>query len=163
MTTTVAKTKDPMVVLENVKDPEIPELSVVDLGIVRDITEDEDGLVVTITPTYSGCPAYEVIEKEICGTLEKEGFGKATVRRRMNPAWTTDWISKRGKETLRRIGIAPPGPADPQVVRLYDRGVPCPRCGEATTRLVSEFGATACKSIHYCNNCLEPFEHFKET
>lgn len=156
---------DPMAVLESVRDPEIPEISVVDLGIVREVSTEGGSCSVTITPTYSGCPAYAVIEEEIREAMEGAGFGKTEVRRRLSPPWTTDWMSDKGRETLRSIGIAPPaagaGGLD-GVVHVYSREAPCPRCGADATRLVSEFGATSCKSIRFCPKCLEPFEHFKE-
>ena len=154
---------DAMDVLESVKDPEIPEISIVDLGIVREVSQENGSCTVTITPTYSGCPAYAVIESEIIEKLEMAGFGTTTVKRQMKPAWTTDWLSDNGRNTLRKIGIAPPAKKPEQgVVHIYATNAPCPRCGEAKTRLVSEFGATACKSLRFCDKCKEPFEHFKE-
>ena len=153
---------DPMAVLEGVRDPEIPEMSILDLGIVREVTCEDGGCTVTITPTYSGCPAYATIEEDIRLAIEGAGLGKATVRRRLSPAWTTDWMSERGRETLRGIGVAPPSKPASDVVHVYDRDVPCPRCGAGATRLVSGFGATSCKSLRMCPSCAEPFEHFKE-
>ncbi len=152
--------------LEQVRDPEIPEISIVDLGIVRDVAERKGGgWRVTITPTYSGCPAYEVIHRDITETLADAGFAPVEIVRALVPPWTTDWMSERARATLREIGIAPPGPARPgdarPVLFFEDVAVPCPRCGSADTELTSRFGATACKALLRCRSCLEPFEHFK--
>jgi ring-1,2-phenylacetyl-CoA epoxidase subunit PaaD len=148
--------------LADVPDPEVPAISVVDLGIVRGVAELDDGtLEVTLTPTYSGCPATEVIESSVREALKPLG----TVRTRMQraPAWTTDWISDTGRDKLRVYGIAPPGRCNEgaQPVRLMARDVACPRCGSTRTERLSAFGATACKSLHRCLDCREPFEHFK--
>ncbi|HEX7123531.1 MAG TPA: 1,2-phenylacetyl-CoA epoxidase subunit PaaD [Gemmatimonadaceae bacterium] len=153
-------------VLANVPDPEVPVLSVVDLGIVRDFRSEGGEVVVDITPTYSGCPAMRVIETEIVAALERAGVERVRVRTIYQPAWTTDWISAEAKERLRQYGIAPPGPAqhhEEELIPLRRRSepVPCPWCGSRETELRSEFGATACKAIHFCNACRQPFEHFK--
>lgn len=155
-------------VLGGVADPEVPALSVTDLGLVREVTEVADSLHVVVTPTYSGCPATEVIEASIRQALEADGLGPVQVSQRRSPAWTTDWISDAGRERLRAYGIAPPGrcgeagaaPAE-QPVRIVARGVACPHCGSARTERLSAFGATACKALYRCLACREPFEHFK--
>lgn len=152
-------------VLEGVPDPEVPVVSVVDLGIVRDIRVEGGEVVVDVTPTYSGCPAMRVIETEIVAALQRAGVGQARVRTVYQPAWTTDWMSEAARERLRSYGIAPPGPAQREdeliPLRRHADPVPCPWCGSLDTELRSEFGATACKAIRYCNACQQPFEHFK--
>lgn len=150
-------------VLHAVPDPEVPVLSVVDLGIVRELSPADDGGVdVVLTPTYSGCPATEAIADGVRGALAAAGFGPVHVTQRRAPAWTTDWISDSGREKLRAYGIAPPGRCSgTSPVRLHQRGVDCPRCGSARTERLSAFGSTACKALHRCLSCLEPFEHFK--
>ena len=140
-------------VLEQVTDPEIPVLSVVDLGIVRDLAWVDGHLQVTVTPTYSGCPASELIEQEIRAALERAGFRAPRLLRRLAPAWSSDWISARGRERLRAYGIAPPTDANAPVC--------CPRCGSADTERLSEFGSTACKALYRCRACREPFDQFK--
>jgi len=142
--------------LAAVPDPEVPAISIVELGIVRGVVEADDGaLEVALTPTYSGCPATEVIEASVHDALSP--LGRVRVRQQRAPAWTTDWISEEGRRKLRDYGIAPPGPA---VIRVH-RSVACPRCGSTHTERLSAFGATACKSLHRCLDCREPFEHFK--
>ena len=154
-------------VLRDVLDPEVPALSVVDLGIVRDIEVDGDDVVVTVTPTYSGCPATHEIEREILAALARAGHPRATVRTVHSPAWTSDWISDDGRRKLREYGIAPPGPASAEeamLVSITPRSratVPCPFCGSARTTLKSEFGSTACKALLFCDECRQPFEAFK--
>jgi ring-1,2-phenylacetyl-CoA epoxidase subunit PaaD len=148
--------------LAGVLDPEVPVLSVLDLGIVRSVEEADDGtLDVVLTPTYSGCPAVEVIEASVREALEP--LGAVRVQRRLAPAWTTDWISDEGRRKLREYGIAPPGRCgDAAPVRVVPRqSVACPRCGSAHTERLSAFGATACKALWRCLACREPFEHFK--
>ena len=137
-----------LAVLETVMDPEIPVVSVVDLGIVRSIEDDR----VTITPTYSGCPATDVIERSIREALEANGFRHVRIETVLSPPWTTDWISEAGKEKLRAYGIAPPEPT---------RHATCPRCGSTDTEEVSRFGSTPCKAQWRCRQCLEPFDRFK--
>ena len=146
-------------ILAGVPDPEIPVVSVVDLGIVRGAREEDGRLVVDVTPTYSGCPATEVIEADIAAALQKAGWTEVEVRRQLSPPWTTDWISEAGRERLRAFGIAPPpgsaslrGPALP---------VACPHCSSTDTSKLSEFGSTPCKSAWRCEACREPFDHFK--
>ncbi len=154
-------------VLHDVLDPEVPAISVTDLGIVRDVIAHDDGLEVIVTPTYSGCPATEVIEQAIADAIVGAGLGPARVTQRRAPAWTTDWITPQGRERLRAYGIAPPGScaseatANVSPIRLMARNVDCPRCGSSQTERLSAFGSTACKSLYRCVACREPFEHFK--
>jgi len=152
--------------LDGVLDPEVPALSVRDLGIVRDVVTADDGaLDVMLTPTYSGCPATEVISDSVRMALDDAGLGPTRVSLRRAPAWTTDWISAEGRRKLRDYGIAPPGPVLPEqgvvTIRVIARGVECPRCGSAQTERLSAFGSTACKAMYRCLACREPFEHFK--
>lgn len=150
-------------ILEAVRDPEVPVLSVVELGVVRGVRLDGTQVEVDITPTYSGCPAMHEIERAIGGALAARGL-TARVRMVVAPAWTTDWMSDAAREKLRAYGIAPPGRTEPEpLVPLMRRPavVPCPFCGARDTALRSEFGSTACKSLHFCNACQQPFEHFK--
>lgn len=150
-------------VLSGVLDPEVPALSVVDLGIVREVSTGAGGaLEVVLTPTYSGCPATEAIEADIGAALAAAGLGPVTLTQRLAPAWTSDWISDDGRRKLAAYGIAPPCTrAGDAVVRVLARNVPCPRCQSARTERLSAFGSTACKSLHRCLDCLEPFEYFK--
>ncbi len=142
--------------LEQVADPEIPVISVVDLGIVRDvIVHDHVTTEVVITPTYSGCPAMIEIEKEINNALKHAGIEKVKVTTVLSPAWTTAWMSEKGQQALKEYGIAPPAPGK------EDNEIACPRCGSTQTKLISQFGSTACKSLHQCKDCLEPFDYFK--
>jgi len=155
--------------LAEVPDPEIPVLSIEDLGVLRDVSVDAAGKVtVTITPTYSGCPAMDAIRDSILGVLRRHGHHDVCVRTVLAPAWSTDWISEAGKRKLREFGIAPPGPAPRGPVFLELRApasggpdVRCPRCGSADTRELSRFGSTACKSLWACKTCREPFDLFK--
>ena len=149
-----------------VLDPEVPVLSVVDLGIVRDVREEDGVVVVDITPTYSGCPAMRVIEDDIRSALERAGAPAVRINTVFQPAWTTDWISPDARERLRAYGIAPPtgsAAVATELVPLMRRevAVPCPRCGSRNTEQRSEFGSTACKAIYFCAACSEPFEYFK--
>ncbi|GAA3533022.1 1,2-phenylacetyl-CoA epoxidase subunit PaaD [Zobellella aerophila] len=149
-------------VLKTVTDPEIPALSVTDLGMIRGVDVASDGsLCIRLTPTYSGCPATDMLEADILGALDGAGLGPARVQLDLSEAWTTDWMSADGKRKLREYGIAPPqGPACGQYLIPSD-GVPCPQCGGGHTRLLSEFGSTACKAQYQCRDCLEPFDYFK--
>jgi ring-1,2-phenylacetyl-CoA epoxidase subunit PaaD len=150
--------------LEEVKDPEVSVLSVVELGIVRDVRVADQGVTVVITPTYSGCPAMHVIEEDIRAGLESHGVKSVTIETVFQPAWTSDWISEEAKAKLEAYGIAPPGRAsdDGGLVTLTRRVVvACPYCKSTRTTLKSEFGSTACKSINFCNDCKQPFEQFK--
>jgi len=147
--------------LAEVADPEIPVLSITDLGIVRDVTVGER-VTVALAPTYSGCPATEVIERSVVDTLQAHGIEQVAIERVLAPPWTTDWISAEGREKLRNYGIAPPAHAAGKGSLLRgDRDIACPRCGSTETALVSEFGSTACKASYRCDDCLEPFEYFK--
>ena len=156
-------------VLGTVLDPEVPAVSVRDLGIVRDVIMGADGLEIVLTPTYSGCPATEVIEHDVLAALDAAQLGPARVTLRRAPAWTTDWISAEGLAKLLAYGIAPPGPtrADGTVpIRFVARpprepALTCPRCGSQNTERLAAFGSTACKALHRCLACREPFEHFK--
>ena len=148
--------------LEEVKDPEVPVLSVRELGVLRDVEVTDDGVVVVMTPTYSGCPAMHAMESEVLQTLERHGVPNARVRTVYSPAWTTDWLSVEAKAKLAAYGIAPPGPVDDDLVPLRRKTtVECPYCHSLNTTLRSEFGSTACKSILFCNSCHQPFELFK--
>ncbi|MEO9802312.1 MAG: 1,2-phenylacetyl-CoA epoxidase subunit PaaD [Reichenbachiella sp.] len=147
--------------LRSVMDPEIPVLSVVDMGVVRKV-EITDHVIVTITPTYSGCPAMNTIESDIKNCLIEEGYKDAEVKTVLQPAWTTDWLTAHGREQLRAYGIAPPqGSTSKRALFLEDETVPCPKCHSKNTALVSEFGSTACKAHYKCKDCLEPFDYFK--
>ena len=153
-------------VLADVPDPEVPVLSVCELGIVRDVLDHGDAMEVVLTPTYSGCPATEVIAQSVEQAMVDAGLGPVRVTQRLAPAWTTDWIGPQAREKLRRYGIAPPtGLAavhhTVQPIRLLAHRVPCPRCGSERTERLAAFGSTACKALHRCLACLEPFEYFK--
>ncbi len=142
-------------------DPEIPVLTIMDLGIVRGVAVNEE-VVVTLTPTYIGCPATEVIEQSVVETLHGHGVENVSIDRVLSPPWTTDWISVEGREKLRKYGIAPPEQGASKHALLHgDRSIACPRCSSLDTSLVSEFGSTACKASYKCSSCLEPFEYFK--
>lgn len=164
-------------VVARVVDPELPMLTLDDLGVVRAVDERPDGVTVTITPTYSGCPAIEVMGDDIRAALTAAGYGPVEVRTVLAPAWSTDWISDAGRRKLAEAGVAPPGVAAPRgsgaaaphasgVVPLTlappSAVVPCPRCGAPTTEELSRFGATACTALRRCRSCAEPFEHVKE-
>ena len=161
-------------VLGTVLDPEVPALSVCDLGIVREVLPQGDApdslLEIVLTPTYSGCPATELIERQVLEAIAAAGLGPARVRLQRAPAWTTDWISEQGKRKLREYGIAPPGhlaAGDAVPVRFISRrsaagpAIACPRCASTDTTQLSAFGSTACKSLYRCLACQEPFEYFK--
>jgi ring-1,2-phenylacetyl-CoA epoxidase subunit PaaD len=148
--------------LAEVPDPEIPVLSVLDLGIVRDVVIAADGVEISVAPTYSGCPATEVIEQSIVSELQKQGVENVTLKRVLSPPWTTDWITEAGRDKLREFGIAPPdGTFSKRELLGGNRTVACPRCRTENTTLVSEFGSTPCKASYKCDECLEPFEYFK--
>lgn len=164
---TATRTEHAWAVLETVLDPEVPALSLCDLGIVRDVVDDGAGLTVVLTPTYSGCPATEVISQSVVDALTDAGFSPVAIEMRRAPAWTTDWITEDGRRKLREYGIAPPGPVDAgqgAPIRLVGRrsaAIACPRCNSLMTERLSAFGSTACKSLYRCVSCREPFEHFK--
>lgn len=148
--------------LEEIKDPEVPVLSIVDLGIVRSVQftggiEEEKGIEVRITSTYTGCPAMDMIAAEIRLLLQTLGFKKITVTQQLSPAWTTDWMSEAGKQRLQAYGIAPPE----KRFSIPVDGVICPQCRSANTKLLSEFSSTGCKALYQCSDCKEPFDYFK--
>jgi ring-1,2-phenylacetyl-CoA epoxidase subunit PaaD len=152
--------------LADVKDPEIPVLSIIDLGIAREVTVEEEKVIVRITPTYSGCPAMKAIEQEIEKTLKINGIQNFEVKKDFSETWTTDWMSDEAKKKLKDYGIAPPGTTEKddnflKTLKGSSRVIPCPYCDSTNTELQSEFGSTACKSQYYCHDCEEPFEHFK--
>jgi ring-1,2-phenylacetyl-CoA epoxidase subunit PaaD len=150
-------------VLRQVPDPEIPVISVAELGIVREVRAAPDALTVVVTPTYSGCPATELIEQSIRDALAEAGAQRVQVEVRLAPAWTTDWIAPDAAEKLRAYGIVPPASGaanDARLLRFVPR-LACPRCGSVETERLSEFGSTACKALYRCRSCREPFEYFK--
>ena len=152
--------------LADVKDPEVPVLSILDLGIVRNVQVSSSGtglaVTVTITPTYSGCPAMDVIAIGIRMALLGNGIRNITIEPQLSPAWTTDWMTEDGKRKLKEYGIAPPNRKSFEALGLFEEElIECPRCHSDQTVLVSRFGPTACKALYKCENCLEPFEHFK--
>lgn len=149
--------------LSSVSDPEVPVLSILDLGIVRDVRINEDDEVtIVITPTYSGCPAMDVISMSIRMALLSRGVKKIHIENQLSPAWTTDWMTEEGKRKLKEYGIAPPQRKASGKIGLFeDEVVPCPRCGSEDTVMTSQFGATSCKALYKCNACHEPFEYFK--
>jgi len=151
--------------LQEVPDPEIPVLSVVDLGVVREVSWDGDTCVVVITPTYSGCPAMREITQDIQQTLARHGIDEVRVDTRLAPAWTTDWMSEKGREALKGYGIAAPAERAIDISGISRRAtapaIACPRCGSRDTRMVSNFGSTSCKALYRCVSCREPFDYFK--
>jgi ring-1,2-phenylacetyl-CoA epoxidase subunit PaaD len=153
--------------ISQIPDPEVPVISIADLGILRSVEVDDDThtVVATITPTYSGCPAIEAIASRIVFEAGRQGYA-AEVRRQLSPAWTTDWMTDEGRAALERFGIAPPGPVEaetrgPVSVGISRHVVACPRCGSTDTSEIAHFGSTACKALRRCNACLEPFDEFK--
>jgi ring-1,2-phenylacetyl-CoA epoxidase subunit PaaD len=150
-------------ILKEIPDPEIPVISIVDLGIARDVRIDHDKVIVDITPTYSGCPAMNAIEKDIIEKLKEAGVKKPEVKMVFSPVWTTDWLNDEAKEKLRKYGIAPPEKvsSDKSILSGKPRIIACPRCGSENTMLISHFGSTACKALYKCEDCLEPFDYFK--
>jgi len=149
-------------ILSTVTDPEIPVLTIQDLGIVRDVIENEDGVEVVITPTYSGCPAMNMIEVNIKAALQEQGYDRVKVTTVLSPAWTTDWLTESGKQKLKAYGIAPPiGSVEKAFLIGEDKNIECPQCGSTNSEMISQFGSTACKSLFRCKDCLEPFDYFK--
>jgi ring-1,2-phenylacetyl-CoA epoxidase subunit PaaD len=151
-------------ILKQVTDPEVPVLSVIDLGIIRDIKLNDDEVEITITPTYSGCPAMDVISMNVRLAMISHGYKNIKIRQSLAPAWTTDWMSEDGKRKLKEYGIAPPNPK--QQVCNNDlfaphEAVQCPHCNSHHTHRISEFGSTACKALYQCDDCKEPFDYFK--
>lgn len=162
MSTTMDAATRARAVAAEVRDPEVPVLTIDDLGVLRDVTADGDRVTVTITPTYSGCPAMDTIRDDLVLALTDAGFADVEVRLVLSPAWTTDWMSDEGKRKLTAYGIAPPtGRAAVRGPIPLALSVRCPRCGSPQTREVSRFGSTSCKSLWECTACLEPFDHFK--
>ncbi len=149
-------------ILQCVEDPEIPYLNVVEMGIVREV-KVHNGIEVVITPTYSGCPAMKTIEEDIQEALAENGFHEAIVKTVLSPAWTTDWMTDDALSKLRMNGIAPPerGASDKGLLMGKIREIACPRCFSKETTMISQFGSTACKALYKCQECLEPFDHFK--
>ena len=145
----------------SVVDPEIPVLTIADLGVLRDVAVTDGRVEVAITPTYSGCPAMNMITLEIELALEREGFHNSSVRTVLSPAWTTDWMSEDGRRKLREYGIAPPQAAASRRGLFGVEQVACPQCGSANTEVLSEFGSTSCKALWRCKACREPFDYFK--
>lgn len=157
--------KDPELwnIANEVVDPEIPVLTVVDMGIVRDIVREGNGVRLKITPTYSGCPAMEMLRTDLKSAFEQKGFSPVEIEFVLAPAWTTDWISDDAKEKLRKYGIAPPphSTADKGALLGKPKEVKCPQCGSTHTTMISNFGSTACKALWKCEDCKEPFDYFK--
>jgi len=163
MTTTAPKIdKQLYPILEQVSDPEIPVLSILEMGVVRSALFVDEVVQVVITPTYSGCPAMDVIGDDIKNILKENGYD-ATIKLVLSPAWTTDWITEKGRKALLDYGIAPPleAEADKDVLLGSKKLVGCPQCGSTNTKMVSQFGSTACKAFFQCEDCLEPFDYFK--
>lgn len=150
-------------ILDEVTDPEIPVLSLVDLGVVRDVQVTDQGPIITITPTYSGCPAMKVMEEDIRSRLMMAGYKGVDVRTVLSPAWTTDWITVKGRKELQDYGIAPPEQAtsDKSALLGHPKQVTCPLCKSRNTSMLSQFGSTPCKALYKCQDCLEPFDYFK--
>lgn len=162
--TTLLKEKTIWPILENVFDPEVPVLSVIDLGIVRDVIITGENIEIVITPTYSGCPAMDMISANIRMELLAHGFRNITITQVLSPAWTTDWMTEKGKQKLKEYGIAPPN-VKQQVCNnelfAANEAVQCPHCNSYHTHRISEFGSTACKALYQCDDCKEPFDYFK--
>ncbi len=144
-------------ILETVTDPEVPVLTITDLGIVRDVIIDDDNIEIIITPTYTGCPAMDMITMQIRLAMLENGYSNVKITSVLSPAWTTDWMSEEGKRKLKEYGIAPPD----KKISIPKDGVTCPQCNSTNTKLISEFGSTACKALYQCNDCKEPFDYFK--
>jgi ring-1,2-phenylacetyl-CoA epoxidase subunit PaaD len=148
--------------LEEVCDPEIPVLSLSDLGVLRGVSYLNDEWVITITPTYSGCPAMKTMEDDVVANLKEHGISNVRVELVLSPAWTTDWLSEEGRRKLKAFGIAPPeDEVDKSVLFAAPTIVPCPKCGSRETKMVSQFGSTACKAHYQCLSCQEPYDYFK--
>ena len=150
--------------LSEIPDPEIPVISIAELGVLRKVEIQDSKVIVTITPTYSGCPAMKTFEDDICTSLTQNGVSEFEIITTHSPAWTTDWITEEAREKLRKFGIAPPikGTEDKGILFGSDsKSIPCPLCKSENTKLKSQFGSTACKALYQCNDCLEPFDYFK--
>ena len=148
-------------ILEEVTDPEIPVLSILDLGIVRDVKINDKRTEVVITPTYSGCPAMDFIGMNIRKTLLENGVEEIKITHQLSPAWTTDWMTEEGKDKLKAFGITPPVGKTFDKTYLNSLQIECPHCHSLKTKIISEFGSTACKALYKCNDCGEPFDYFK--
>ncbi len=148
-------------ILEEISDPEIPVISIVDLGIVRDVHVEENHVEIFITPTYSGCPAMDMIAMNIRMELLQHGFSNIKITQQLSPAWTTDWMTEKGKEKLREYGIAPPVGKIIDQEFLESLKVECPQCHSKNTKLLSQFASTSCKALYQCQDCKEPFDYFK--
>ena len=149
--------------LSEIPDPEIPVITIAELGILRDVENRDGKVIVTITPTYSGCPAMKAIENEIASMLKENGVELFEIKYSHSPVWTTDWMNDNAKEKLRAYGIAPPekSTSDKSVLSMHANIKNCPRCGSTNTEMISAFGSTACKALYRCKNCGEPFDYFK--
>lgn len=148
--------------MEEVFDPEVPVLTIVDLGVLRDVVKEGEGWKIIITPTYSGCPAMKRIEDDIIEKLAEHDIKNVKVENVLSPAWTTDWLSESGRRKLKEYGIAPPvDEVDKSVLFSEPHIVPCPKCDSRNTKMISQFGSTACKAHYQCQECLEPFDYFK--
>ena len=149
--------------LSEIPDPEIPVISIAELGILREVIKVGDKIIVTITPTYSGCPAMKAIENEIASVLQENGITNFEIKYTYSPVWTTDWMNDSAKAKLRAYGIAPPenSTSDKSVLMVQQKIKTCPRCGSSNTEMISAFGSTACKALYRCKNCGEPFDYFK--
>lgn len=155
-----------LAVAATVTDPEMPMLTLVDLGVLRGVDEAGEHVTVTITPTYSGCPAMATMRDDLVHALQDAGYAEVDVKVSLSPAWSSDWITEAGRRKLRTHGLSAPGPAPsgpiPLTLAPVRRAIDCPRCDSGSVRLTSEFGPTACKALYQCTDCLEPFEHVKE-
>lgn len=149
--------------LEEIPDPEIPVISIVELGVIRNVKNTAEGVEIDITPTYSGCPAMKQMEDDVVSTLRAKGIENVKVNLVYSPAWTSDWLSEKAREKLRAYGIAPPveGTTDKSFISGRQKAVKCPRCNSENTEMISQFGSTACKALYRCKDCLEPFDYFK--
>jgi ring-1,2-phenylacetyl-CoA epoxidase subunit PaaD len=151
-------------ILSEIPDPEIPVISIAELGMLREVKVNDQGIEVFLTPTYSGCPATKMIEDEVRMKLSEHGIHQATITHVLSPAWTTDWLSEEAREKLRKYGIAPPEDATASKAILTGKANPnpaCPQCGSKHTQIINQFGSTACKALYKCLDCLEPFDYFK--
>jgi len=156
-------TKSIFDLLNEIPDPEIPVISIVELGVIRDVKTQDRSIEVTITPTYSGCPAMKQMEDDVRAKLRSAGFEEIKINTVYSPPWTTDWLSEEAKNKLQKYGIAPPeeSTTDKSFLTGKEKSITCPRCKSKNTHMVSQFGSTACKALYRCNDCLEAFDYFK--